>query len=391
VHEKGFPEQLALVGIPSAEAQVQEDIQPLVQRYQSKLRSRLNEIGIPIKILDSIVGVSVIRLIIELTGNTSFSSIKSRAEDIQMWLELSYTPQIVIRAGKVNIDINRENPEVVYFERFMEKVREQIPADAIKGKLVAPLGIGQLGEIIKMDFSSPETPHLLIGGRSGSGKSVTINSIILSMMCLYSPKEVQFIFIDPKRVEFIAFKNLVHTQSVITDIEEAVEQLDRLVEEMERRYELMAVEGATSLDQYIEVGGVEMPRLVVVFDEFADFMSQDKKQGSRVENSIMRLGQKARAAGIHLLICTQSPKADIISTNIRNNLGARLALRAADQTASRIILDDDGAERLGGKGDFLAKIDLPDIVRGKSPYLTTTVKKALLNYFRTQDGQTRKD
>lgn len=386
-----FPEQLALVGIHSEEAQVQEDIQPLVQRYQSRLRSRLNEAGIPIKILDSIVGVSVIRLIIELIGNTSYSTIKSRAEDIQMWLELDRPPQIALRYGKVNIDINREKPEIVYFERFMEKVRKQIPADAIKGKLFAPLGIGQLGEIIKLDFSSPETPHLLIGGRSGSGKSVTINSIILSMMCLYSPKEVQFIFIDPKRVEFIAFKYLVHTQSVITDIEEAVEQLDRLVEEMERRYELMAFEGVTSLDQYIEVGGVDIPRLVVVFDEFADFMSQDKKLSSRVENSIMRLGQKARAAGIHLLICTQSPKADIISTNIRNNLGARLALSAADQTASRIIIDEDGAERLGGKGEFLAKIDLPDIVRGKSPFLTIPVKRALLNYFRTQDGQTRKD
>src|SRR5690606_24122200 len=150
--------------------------------------------------------------------NTSYSTIKSRAEDIQMWLELDRPPQIALRYGKVNIDINREKPEIVYFERFMEKVRKQIPADAIKGKLFAPLGIGQLGEIIKLDFSSPETPHLLIGGRSGSGKSVTINSIILSMMCLYSPKEVQFIFIDPKRVEFIAFKYLVHTQSVITDI-----------------------------------------------------------------------------------------------------------------------------------------------------------------------------
>ncbi len=380
-----FTEQLAFAELPSQTAEQREDLAPLLRSYESRLRLRMNEINVPLKIVDTIVGVSVIRVIIELIGNTSYSHIKNRSEDLQMWLGLNSPPQIAIRAGKVNIDINRDTPEVVYFERFMARVREQISQDNLNGKLIAPLGVGQLGEIITMDFSSPDTPHLLIGGQSGSGKSVTINGIILAMMCLYSSNDVKFIFIDPKRVEFMVYKEREHTQLVITDIEEAIDALDQVVIEMEKRYERFAQEGATNYNEYMELEGEPLPRLVVVFDEFADFMTQEKSLSSRVETAIKRLGAMARAAGIHLLICTQSPRADIVPTNIRNNLGARLALRTADANASRIVLDEDGAEQLGGKGDFLAKLNGPEFVRGKSPFLTIRAKKALLEHFHVKE------
>lgn len=382
--ENHYSERLAFSELPTLEVPPTEDLTPLLRSYESRLRHRMNEINVPLKIVETIVGASVIRIVVELIGNTSFSLIKNRSEDLQMWLGLNSPPQIAIRGGKVNIDINRDTPEVVYFERFMERVREQVNQGQLAGKLIAPLGVGQLGEVITMDFSSPDTPHLLIGGQSGSGKSVTINGIILALMCLYSPKDVQFLFIDPKRVEFMVYKDKIHTQQVITDIEEAIDALDEVVLEMEQRYERFAQEGATNYNEFLELGGEHIPRIVVVFDEFADFMTQDKPLSSRVETAIKRLGSMARAAGIHLLLCTQSPRADIVPTNIRNNLGARLALRTADTHASRIVLDDEGAERLGGKGDFLAKLNIPEFVRGKSPFLTARAKKALLDHFRNR-------
>ncbi|WP_165452257.1 FtsK/SpoIIIE domain-containing protein [Paenibacillus thalictri] len=374
------PEQLALAGELAPIAGEDEDLALLVEGYHRKLRANFHQLGIRITITDTVVGVSVIRIMLQIPIDKPFSSIESRAQEIQLWLDCG-PPLIKIRGGKINIDINRYKPAVVYFEAFMQQVRTQVLANELEGRLIAPLGVGQLKEMIYMDFSSPETPHLLIGGRTGSGKSVTINSIILAMMCLYEPQHVQFVFIDPKKVEFSKYKNKRHTLQVIIEIEEAVTMLERLVDEMEQRYARFEQADVNSIDQYNRATGAKLPRLVIVFDEFADFMLQNKSLSSRVEGAITRLGAKARAAGIHLLICTQSPKADIVPTNIRNNLPARLALRATDHHASKIILDEEGAERLGGKGDFLARLDQPDVLRGKSPFLTDSVQNALLKFF----------
>ncbi|REK74206.1 FtsK/SpoIIIE domain-containing protein [Paenibacillus paeoniae] len=382
-----YPEEIALYGLEKSEEPAADDVAALVEEYKKKLRYSFNQVGIDIRVVDSFVGVSVIRLVMEIPLNKTFRSIESRAEDIYLWLKLSAIPLIALRNGRITIDINRDAPETVYFERFVQQVREQYPPARLKGKLVTPIGVGQLRELIAMDFSSSNTPHLLIGGTTGSGKSVTMNAIILGLMCLYGPEEVQFIFVDPKKVEFMPYENRTHTREVITEIEEAIVALEQLVEEMEQRYRIFAQEGVSSIDEYAELACGVMPRLVVVFDEFADFMEREKSLSSLVESAILRLGAKARAAGIHLLICTQNPKADIVPTNIRNNLPARLALKAADHHASKIIINEEGAETLGGKGDFLMKLDAPETIRGKSPFLTPAVKRALLQYFRKAGGQ----
>lgn len=376
-----YPEIEALAGEVREKSLGVEDMLPLVESYQKKLRYNFNQIGIPIKIVESFIGVSVIRLVLEIPIDKSYSSIENKAKDICLWLQLPSIPLIALRKGRINIDINREEPETVYFEDFMELARTQFPKEKLKGKLIAPIGVGQLRELITIDFSSSNTPHLLIGGTTGSGKSVTINSIILAMMCLYEPSDVQFLFIDPKKVEFMNYENRTHTKQVITEIEEAILVLEQLVEEMEQRYSLFARESVMSIDEYVELSGTPLPRLVVVFDEFADFMEREKNLSGRVENAILRLGAKARAAGIHLLICTQNPKADIVPTNIRNNLPARLALKAADHHASKIIINEEGAEKLGGKGDFLIKLEMPEIIRARSPFLMPRIKRALLKYF----------
>ncbi len=376
-----FPEQEALLEVSPPPEESEDNVAALVESYQKKLRYSFNQNGIQVKIVDSFVGISVIRIVLEIPGDRSYSSIEGRAKDIYLWLQLTSIPLIQLRNGRINIDINRDTPETVYFERFMAQAREQYPPESLKGRLIAPVGMGQLRELIAIDFSSSNTPHLLIGGTTGSGKSVTMNAIILALMCMYTPDEVQFIFVDPKKVEFMSYDKRSHTKQVITEIEEAVVALEQLVEEMEQRYRLFAPEGVQSIDQYVELTGQCMPRLIVVFDEFADFMEQEKSLSGRVESAILRLGAKARAAGIHLLICTQNPKADIVPTNIRNNLPARLALKTADHHASKIIISEEGAETLGGKGDFMMKIDVPEVVRGKSPFLTPRVKRALLRYF----------
>lgn len=377
-----YPEVQALRELRQPDTQAPFNPEHMVVDYKRKLRFSFHQIGIKIEIVNAYIGVSVIRLIVEIPPDKPFSSIANRANDIYLWLKLGSLPLIALRNGSINIDINREVSETVYFERYMEQIREQYPPAALKGKLIAPIGVGQLRESIVMDFSSPVTPHLLIGGTTGSGKSVTMNGIILALMCLYEPKDVQFIFIDPKKVEFMAYDGRLHTRAVITEIEEAIIVLEALVDEMDRRYKAFVAEAVNSIDQYVELVGQPMERLVVVFDEFADFMEREKALSSRVEKAILLLGAKARAAGIHLLICTQNPKADIVPTNIRNNLPARLALKTADHHASKIIINEDGAETLGGHGDFLMKRDTPETIRGKSPYLTPLVKRTLLHYFK---------
>ncbi|AKL95585.1 DNA translocase FtsK [Clostridium aceticum] len=376
------PEVAALQGIAlDYETKEAPDYSQLKKKYASKLISNFAKNNIEIDVEDVIVGPGVIRIVVKIPATVSHQKLTSRSKDIQLWLETSQEPTIKIYKGRINIDIVRDDPDTIYFEQFMALMREQIGDKVKETNLIAPLGLNPLSKAIYIDLADSTTPHLLVGGTTGSGKSVSLNSIILGIMCLYSPEQVQFVFIDPKQVEFSYYSQKIHTQDVITDIEKAVVVLDEMVDEMEKRYNLFSKEYVTNIDEYIEVTGKKLPRLVMVFDEFADFMNQEKELAKKVENAITRIGQKARAAGIHLIVCTQHPKAEVINTNIRNNLGARLALRTADSIASNVIIDQDGAERLAGKGDFLAKVSYGNIERGKSPFLTQKVRRALLKYF----------
>ncbi|WP_456274773.1 FtsK/SpoIIIE domain-containing protein [Bacillus sp. AK031] len=379
--DRNYPEVEALKGIETNRYDKAVDHSELKRKYVSTLETHFNRNGLNVKVNDVIVGSSVIRLTLTLPSSLSIDKVLKKRKDIQIWLGLDQEPHLFIDKNGLNIDIVREEPDTIYFEEFMAIARQQLGEKIKKTNLVAPMGFDPLNDVISIDLSDPSTPHLLTGGTTGSGKSVTLNSIILGTMCFYEPSQLQFVFIDPKQVEFSIYEGLPHTESVVTEIGEAVNKLSLMVEEMERRYSMFKDEYASNLDEYTQMTQEVLPRIVIVFDEFADFMSQEKEIASQVENAILRLGQKARAAGIHLIICTQNPKSDIINTNIRNNLGARLALRATDSTASSVILGESGAENLGGKGDFLAKTASQKVTRGKSPFLTPEVKRALLKYF----------
>ncbi|WP_283152651.1 FtsK/SpoIIIE domain-containing protein [Guptibacillus hwajinpoensis] len=379
-----YPEVIALTNLPKKEVDNSTDHSALKRKYVSTLESHFNRNNLNIRVNKVIVGSSVIRLTLSLPSSLNIDKVLKRRKDIQIWLGLDQEPHMFIDKNGLNIDIVREEPDTIFFEEFMKIAREQVGHKINKFNLIAPMGFDPLNDVISIDLSDPSTPHLLTGGTTGSGKSVTLNSIILGTMCFYDPSQLQFLFIDPKQVEFSIYEDLPHTRSVVTDIDTAVTTLNLMVDEMERRYNLFKQELASNLDEYIEITKEKIPRIVIVFDEFADFMSQEKEIANEVENAILRLGQKARAAGLHLIICTQNPKSDIINTNIRNNLGARLALRATDSIASSVILGESGAEYLGGKGDFLAKTASQKVIRGKSPFLTPDVKRAILKHFKSK-------
>ena len=340
--------------------------------------------NVNLKIKDFIIGANVIRFICSIPDDVSVHSVKNKTEEIKLWLRLKDAPSIHTEKDLI-IDINREHPETIYFDDFMKIVRKQIPQEVINKGTIVPIGLDPLKNIMYMDMN--ELPHLLVAGTTGSGKSVSLNAIILSMMCIYSERDVRFAFIDPKQVEFSMYDKVRHTEKAIVDLEEAVEYLEELTRLMDDRYTKFREQGAKNLKRYNKKcleNGMEqdyMHRIIVVFDEFADFMKQDDKElVNRMKTSIMRLGQKARAAGIHLIICTQSPKADVIDTNIRNNISARLCLKVADGNASNVVLDETGAEKLAGKGDYLLKKE-SEIKRGKSPFLDEDTQDELIEYF----------
>lgn len=383
-----YPEIMALkhLEINSNKDIENETDRHLGEQYGKTIRGKLVYNNINFTVEKTIVGANVIRVIGSIPPDQSLSSIEKKAKDMALWLRIDNTPNIFNDKNGINIDINRPNPETILFDKFMALVRKQFNEKVLIESFIVPIGLDPLNNVMAVDLSGTE-PHMLVAGSTGSGKSVSLNSIVLSLMCLYSPKELKFVFIDPKQVEFAVFEGTSHTQKVLLTIDDSADYLDLLIAEMEHRYTLFNKDIVKNLNEYNDlmhkIGEIDriLPRIIIVFDEFADFMLQDKQFAKRIENTISRIGQKGRAAGLHMVVCTQSPKAEIINTTIKNNLLARLALKVTDNTASNVVLDTGGAEKLAGKGDYLLKTS-GEPVRGKSPYLNSDVYRALLMYFK---------
>jgi DNA segregation ATPase FtsK/SpoIIIE-like protein len=207
--------------------------------------------------------------------------------------------------------------------------------------------------VICYDLDS-EDPHALIGGMTKSGKSVLLNLFIIDLITTNSPEELRLYLIDPKKVEFSRYKNIPHLEKIVTKQNEAIEVLKSLFDKMEERYTLFEKIGVNELKKYNQKVGTKLPRIIVIFDEFADWM-MDKEFKKEVENTIKSLAGKARAAGIHLIISTQRPDNSVVVPILRANLGAKFALRVDSEKNSNIILDESGAEKLLGYGHMIAK------------------------------------
>ncbi len=253
--------------------------------------------------------------------------------------------------GKSTVGVEIPNKEVASV-KIKEVIGDADPEKIKKGLLVT-LGKDIAGRTINTDLST--LPHLLVAGSTGSGKSVCINSIIISLLMHYRPEEVKLVLVDPKQVELSNYNGVPHLLCpVVTDPKRASLVLQKVVSEMDHRYKVLAEKGVKNIKDYNKKAEKEntekMNYLVVIVDEMADLMIVAKKD---VEDSIMRITQLARAAGIHLIVATQRPSTNVITGVIKTNIPSRIAFSVTSYVDSRTILDASGAEKLLGKGDML--------------------------------------
>lgn len=248
----------------------------------------------------------------------------------------------------------------------------------VKGALPLCLGVDITGRPVIADLA--KMPHLLIGGTTGSGKSVGLNTFILSLIAKKLPSMLKLVLIDPKRIEFAVYNNQKYMYCpVVTDNAEAAAVLAQLVTEMEHRYDELAANMVKNITEYNERGG-KMPYIVCVIDEFADLMAADKSVGL----SVQRLAQKARACGIHLILATQRPSVDVVTGVLKANFPTRLAYKVAGAADSRTILDTGGAENLIGRGDALFLSADGMLKRIHGAYMPDEEIAAMLEPFRAE-------
>jgi S-DNA-T family DNA segregation ATPase FtsK/SpoIIIE len=255
-------------------------------------------------------------------------------------------------------------------------------ADFKKKEVKLPIALGKniSGKPIVGDLAS--MPHLLIAGTTGSGKSVCINTIILSLLYRHTPDKCKFILIDPKMLELSTYEGIPHLLCpVITEAKKAASVLGWVVKEMESRYRLMTKEGVRNIDGYNTKHKLPMPYIVVVVDEMSDLMLV---AGKEIENYIQKLSQMARAAGIHIIMATQRPSVDVITGTIKANFPTRISFQVTSKIDSRTILGEQGAEQLLGKGDMLYMSSANKIVRIHAPFVSDNEIEKINNFLRTQ-------
>lgn len=327
-----------------------DDYDWLVQQ-QYLLEDTLKHFHIDAKIVAVTQGPSVTRIEIQPALGVKVSKIRNLADDIKLNLAAK---DIRIEApipGKntVGIEIPNQYPQIVQLKEMIESSTFQ----EAQSPLAIALGLSIEGEPYITDIA--KMPHCLIAGATGSGKSVCINSIILSLLFKASHDEVKLMMIDPKMVELTPYNGIPHLLApIITDPKAATMALKWAVDEMERRYEQFVAMGVRNIAKYNEKvtheQGEKMPFIVIIIDELADLMIVSPQE---VEDYICRIAQKARAAGIHLILATQRPSVDVITGLIKANVPTRIAFSVSSQVDSRTILDTNGAEKLLGKGDML--------------------------------------
>ena len=225
-------------------------------------------------------------------------------------------------------------------------------------------------------------PHLLVAGTTGSGKSVCINSIILSILFKHSPETCKLILIDPKMLELSSYEGIPHLLTpVITDANKATSALSWTVREMENRYKLMSSEGVRNIDSYNQKHKLKMPYIVVAVDEMSDLMLVS---GKEIENYVQKLSAMARAAGIHIIMATQRPSVDVITGTIKANFPTRISFQVSSKIDSKTILGEQGAEQLLGKGDMLFMSSANKIFRIHGPYVSESEIEKVTSFIRAQ-------
>ncbi len=305
------------------------------------------------------------------------SKIINLAEDIARNTS-SQSARIATIPGKNTIGI--ELPKSIRENVYLSEI---ISENNFKNKdIKLPIALGKdiSGSPITGDLSS--MPHLLIAGTTGSGKSICINTIILSLLYRHSPEKCKFILIDPKMLELSTYEGIPHLLCpVITEAKKAASVLGWVVKEMENRYRLMTKEGVRNIDGYNNKHKLPMPYIVVIVDEMSDLMLV---AGKEIENYVQKLSQMARAAGIHIIMATQRPSVDVITGTIKANFPTRISFQVTSKIDSRTVIGEQGAEQLLGKGDMLYMSSANKIVRIHAPYVSENEIQKINNFLRSQ-------
>lgn len=353
-------------------------------RKASILERTFQQFGFNVKVVDIETGPVIAQYELELEAGLRLAKITNLADDLAIALRVPSVRIVSPIPGKntVGIEVPNERRQVVRLREVMERGASKA------SKMKIPLFVGQdvRGEPLVVDLAT--LPHLLIAGRTGTGKSVCLNAIIASILMTRRPDEVRMLMIDPKMVELSGYGRLPHLMHpVVTDMRKAEAILAWAVDKMEERYALLARAGVRHITSYNQLGEQELlrrlqpetdeerngiplslPFIVIVADEMADLMMTS---GKEVQQHIIRLAQKSRAVGIHLILATQKPTVDVITGLIKSNLPARIAFQVATRTDSQVVLDCNGAERLLGNGDLLFLWPgTSTLLRGQGTYLT---------------------
>lgn len=345
----------------------------------SLLEKKLADFDVDGKITQVHPGPVVTMYELEPAPGVKINRVVSLSDDLALALK---APGVRVSPipGKATIGI-----EVPNRQRETVSLREIISSESFKkshSKLTLALGKDIFGNPIVADLA--KMPHLLVAGATGSGKSVSINSMVMSILYKASPKEVKMLMIDPKLLELSAYENIPHLISpVITNPKEAAEALRKMVFEMECRYTLLAEKGARNIESFNRIASDEerLPYIVIFIDELADLMFASANE---VEDAIARLAQMARASGIHLILATQRPSVDVITGVIKANFPARISFQVTSKIDSRTILDSQGGEQLLGKGDMLLMLPGVRIMRVHGALVTENEIKSVTDFIRAQ-------
>ncbi len=358
-----------------------------IEANAQKLRNVLQEFGIEVKEINCSCGPTITRYEVKLEAGIRVKKIVNLVDDISYALASKFGVRIEAPIpGKTAVGI--EVPNEQKFAVNLRTIIENPEFTENKSKIASCLGADVAGHPVVFDIE--KMPHLLVAGTTGSGKSVCINSIIMSILYRAKPSEVKLLLIDPKKVEFKVYKDIPHLCCrIVSNPKKAAGALNSAVNEMEKRFELIEEVGVRNITGYNEITKNDpdkpyMPRLVIIIDEFADLMMTAKDE---VETAVCRIAQKARAAGIHLIIGTQRPSVDVITGLIKANIPSRIAFTVMSQVDSRTIIDMPGAEKLCGRGDMLfSPVGMTKPLRVQGAFVSDEEVERVVEYVRENNA-----
>ena len=360
----------------------------LLEENSEKIKNTLANFGIPVEVVDCYQGATVTQYELYVDPNVKLDKLQSLTSNLMSSLAAKSVRTIAPIPGKstVGIEVPNEKVETVYLRGLLET--EEFNNNM--STLTVAIGEDVEGNAVIGDIAS--MPHLLIAGTTGSGKSVCLNSLLVSILFRQSPEDIRMVIIDPKMVEFTAFIDLPHLLiPVVTDMKRATPTLEWLVSIMDDRYKIFQKLGVDNINTYNDLisnrdiktdegdSYEKMPRILVVLDEFADLVMMAKTD---VKFYVMRLGQKARAAGIHLILATQRPSAKMIDSDIKANIPGTIALKTASAINSRVIIESSGAEKLLGNGDMLYDDSVSGLIRAQGAFVSKNELLAVTNYIK---------